>query len=412
MLGVGFLLIFIWAIDIRFQREREIENPTKVILSTNAPNPRTKEPPNQRPKPKMHEFSAQQKALAIIPHVTGFLSLMGSCSILYDILSDRKKKLKRPYYRILLGMSFADAITSIWIGLSTWPIPEGTPGVYGAVGNTQTCTVQGFFVQLIVLSPCYNLNLSLYYLLMGTYHMTEDQIAKRFERYMHAGAIIIGFGFAILGLPLTLYNNANLWCWISSYPSNCEDPSGNPGPVPCERGANAWLFRWLIFYGPIWLIILTITTMLIILTRSVRREEKRIIEIQKQIRADSMSFANQFEMEEMPVTDVDDPPTVPTTKNGEDVNENQQERQQPRAITTTPMAMLETHRFERSRQIFHQAVFYCVVFYISWLFVTINRMYQLITGESIYSLLVLHSIFGPLQGFLNFIVYRHGQITA
>ena len=309
-------------------------------------------------------------------------------------------------------MSFADAITSIWIGLSTWPIPEGTPGVYGAVGNTQTCTVQGFFVQLIVLSPCYNLNLSLYYLLMGTYHMTEDQIAKRFERYMHAGAIIIGFGFAILGLPLTLYNNANLWCWISSYPSNCEDPSGNPGPVPCERGANAWLFRWLIFYGPIWLIILTITTMLIILTRSVRREEKRIIEIQKQIRADSMSFANQFEMEEMPVTDVDDPTTAPTTKNGEDVNENQQERQQPRAITTTPMAMLETHRFERSRQIFHQAVFYCVVFYISWLFVTINRMYQLITGESIYSLLVLHSIFGPLQGFLNFIVYRHGQITA
>jgi hypothetical protein len=26
--------------------------------------------------------------------------------------------------------------------------------------------------------------------------------------------------------------------------------------------------------------------------------------------------------------------------------------------------------------------------------------------------LVLHTIFGPLHGFFNFIVYRHGQITV
>ncbi|KAL9188619.1 hypothetical protein ACHAXT_006997 [Thalassiosira profunda] len=333
-----------------------------------------------------HLSLAQTKALAFVPKVTAPLSILGSCCIMYDILTDRQKKLKRPYYRLMLGMSCSDALTSFWLFLSTWPIPEGTEGVWGAAGTTASCTAQGFFIQLIVLSPFYNLNLSLYYLLLGKYQMTEEQIAKRFERYMHGIAVVVAVGFAILGLPLTLYNNANLWCWIASYPANCQDNSGNPGDVPCERGQNAWLFRWLIFYGPIWLIICTVTVFIIMLTRSVKKEEKRIVEMQKEVRKQRSSF-NQIEMNAL--------------NSGE----------QPRT-NSAPLELYETHRWQRSRQIFHQAVFYLGVFYITWLFVTINRMYQLITGESNYPLLVLHSIFGPLQGFLNFIVYRHGQITA
>jgi len=327
---------------------------------------------------------AQQKVLAIIPHVTGLLSLLGSCSILYDIWSDRKRKLKQPYYRILLGMSCADAITSFWLGLSTWPIPRGTDNAYGAVGTIASCTTQGFFVQLMVLSPIYNLNLSIYYLLRGKYHFTEEKIAKRYERYMHAVAIVVGFGFAILGLPLTLYNNANLWCWIAAYPPECEDNSGHPGDVPCERGYNAWLFRWLIFYGPIWVIIITITGIMITLTVSVKTDERKIIEMQKEFRSQNPS---SNEIESSAATE-----------------------EHPRV--SAPIALYETHRFERTQQMFRQAIFYLGAFYITWLFTTLNRMYQLITGASSFSLLVLHSVFGPLQGFLNFIVYRHGQITA
>ena len=336
----------------------------------------------------------QKKALSIIPHVTGALSMLGSFSILYDIWSDRKRKLQKTYYRILLGMSCIDFITSFWLALSTWPIPRGTPGVYGASGTTQSCTAQGFFVQLMVLSPCYNLNLSLYYLLLGKYHLTDEEIAKRFERYMHGISFIVGFGFAILGLPLTLYNNANLWCWIAAYPSNCEDNSGNHGDVECERGHNAWLYRWIIFYGPIWGIIIAITGSIIMLTRSVKRDEKVIIEMQKQIRAQRPSFVQQ----------VQDMQNQIESTNSIGCDEQ--------ARVSAPLAMLETHRYERSRQIFRQALFYLCVFYITWLFATLNRMYQLITGASSYPLVALHSFFGPLQGFLNFVVYRHGQLTA
>lgn len=52
-------------------------------------------------------------------------------------------------------LSIYDAIGSFSLGLSTWPIPRGTEGVYGAVGNTQTCTAQGFFNQVIGIISLY-----------------------------------------------------------------------------------------------------------------------------------------------------------------------------------------------------------------------------------------------------------------
>lgn len=46
--------------------------------------------------------------------------------------------------------------------------------------------------------------LAIFYLLVGKYHMTEDDIAKKYEVYMHATATIPVIGVAIAGLPLTL----------------------------------------------------------------------------------------------------------------------------------------------------------------------------------------------------------------
>ena len=204
---------------------------------------------------------------------------------------------------------------------------------------------------------------------------------------MHAIALSIGLGFAILGLPLTLYNNANLWCWIASYPTGCEDMTGHHHTdVPCTRGQYAWLFRWLIFYGPLWLIILSVTVSMIMLTRSVKKEEKGVIE-QTEFRSHVLN-ANHLDLETSDVTE------------------------EGRCSDTSPTASDVVHRLERSRLIFHQAAFYVVAFYLVWLFPTLSRVYQLITGESSFFLLAMSSLFAPLQGLMNFIVYRHGQIVA
>ena len=102
----------------------------------------------------------QNKVLSIIPHITGLFSLFGSSCIIIMILRDAKKKLNKPYYRLLFAMSFFDGCSSIAFGLSTWPIPVNTEGVYAPKGNIQTCTAQGFWVQASIASPIYNLMLS------------------------------------------------------------------------------------------------------------------------------------------------------------------------------------------------------------------------------------------------------------
>mmetsp|Transcript_30148 Transcript_30148/g.62746 ORF Transcript_30148/g.62746 Transcript_30148/m.62746 type:complete len:333 (+) Transcript_30148:50-1048(+) len=327
---------------------------------------------------------SQRKALSIIPHITGALSVIGSLSILYDILKDRSRKLHRPYYRILLGMSFFDVFASASLGMSTWPIPRGTEGVYGAIGTTQTCTAQGFFIQLMLVSPFYNLMLAWYYLLLGKNKpLSEEAIASKYEKYMHSLAIIPTISIAVAGLPLTLYNNANLWCWIAAYPPTCDNDEGTHGhDWPCERGENAWLFRWTFFYAPLWFIITAITVMMIILTRAVRREEKQVIEMQKQTRLRRPSFKREEEI-----------------RRGQHLQNYIPQRELPVQL-------------ERSKQMFYQAVFYVGAFYITYVFATLNRLTQLIGGDNIFVFMIMTSTLTPMQGFLNFLVYRHGPCVA
>ena len=98
----------------------------------------------------------QSKILSIIPHFTGAFSFIGSSSIIIMILRDRRKKLSKPYYRLLFAMCVFDIFASVALGLSTWPIPEGSPGVYDPKGTVGTCSAQAFFIQANIASPVYN----------------------------------------------------------------------------------------------------------------------------------------------------------------------------------------------------------------------------------------------------------------
>ena len=117
-----------------------------------------------------------------------------------------------------------------------------------------------------------------YYLLLGRYHLAEEDIANRYERYMHLTAILPSVGIAIAGLPLTLYNSANIWCWIAAWPAGSETFDGQyHSEIEYERGHGAWKFRWLFFYAPLWFVIVAITVIMILLTMGVRTEEKASI---------------------------------------------------------------------------------------------------------------------------------------
>ena len=87
---------------------------------------------------------------------------------------------------------------------------------------------------------------------------------RKLEPFLHTIPLLWGLGTATIGIPLRLYNNANLWCWIASYPAGCVRES-------CIRGAYADWYRWSLYYGPLWLNIIGITTAMVLVFRHVRK---------------------------------------------------------------------------------------------------------------------------------------------
>ena len=114
-------------------------------------------------------YSAEAVLLAVVPKFTAALSIICSFGIVHRVIRSPKGS-RKLYHRIMLGISVSDIMASTIYFLGTWLIPSGTKGqygpVFGAVGNTGTCTFSGFFTQFAICSPLYNGTLCLYYLLV------------------------------------------------------------------------------------------------------------------------------------------------------------------------------------------------------------------------------------------------------
>mmetsp|Transcript_13580 Transcript_13580/g.30931 ORF Transcript_13580/g.30931 Transcript_13580/m.30931 type:complete len:328 (+) Transcript_13580:70-1053(+) len=281
------------------------------------------------------EYDSQSKTLALLPKFTGFLSLMGSLFIFQDVVLHRFPR-RRVYHRLVLGLSCSDMTASIVNIMSTWPIPAGTPGVFLARGTTQTCTAQGFFNELGNLAtPLYNMSLCAYYVLVIREQWTEDKIRSKAEPIMHLVPISLALTIAVLGLPFTLYNNSGWLCWIAAYPRGCQSNG------TCARGEHADIFRW-VHYAIIWSAILFVTAGMYSIYRRVHLQERR---------------QSQYQLD----NDV-------------------------------------VRRGEKSKKVAIQAGLFVGALYITWIFTTITRIYQITTGgKNNFPLLVLMATFFPLQ---------------
>eukprot|EP00550_Attheya_septentrionalis_P002834 CAMPEP_0198293074 /NCGR_PEP_ID=MMETSP1449-20131203/15285_1 /TAXON_ID=420275 /ORGANISM="Attheya septentrionalis, Strain CCMP2084" /LENGTH=421 /DNA_ID=CAMNT_0043992513 /DNA_START=236 /DNA_END=1498 /DNA_ORIENTATION=+ len=185
---------------------------------------------------------AQQKALAIAPKFTSFLSLCGNGFIIFSVLSNKRKR-ERLYHRILLAVSVTDWVSTLARFFGTWPSPSDTPGIFGAHGTTQTCTAQGFFISVGISTPMYIACLSLYFLVIVKYGYSEQSV-KRIEKFLVFYPLMFGtlFGFILIGTESL--NNSQMWCWIDRFPFGCEGDE-------CERGAYTVPLRIIFSFVPV-----------------------------------------------------------------------------------------------------------------------------------------------------------------
>uniref|UniRef100_A0A7S3PAJ0 G-protein coupled receptors family 1 profile domain-containing protein n=1 Tax=Amphora coffeiformis TaxID=265554 RepID=A0A7S3PAJ0_9STRA len=228
----------------------------------------------------------QQVAITLAAAISSVLSLTGSGVIAY-MAAQRRYSVK---YRLLLALSVADIINSTVFLLWPLPIPVDTPGVWGAVGNRQTCNMQGFFLQLGILGSFYNAALSGYFMLTLCDRMTEKQITQRYELVTHAFSILWSAGTAAVALwPLDLYSVCALGCWIAPEPLRCHHRDG----VECVRNNRAYMYVWLFTGIPLLLCLAFIMVTMVRIYYTVKAVSQR---------ADRITFSASVERLAVPTT--------------------------------------------------------------------------------------------------------------
>lgn len=282
-------------------------------------------------------------------------------------------------------MSLTDIVSSICTMLGRLPAPPDIEYNAG-LGSETFCAVQGFFYQSILSTVAYNSGLAIYFLLLVRYKWKEDEIVK-VERWIHVFAISIFLISATVLASLKLFNPAYFICFIESVPRDCNDEN------PCVRGIYPNTMRWIFFYGPIWTMIAAVTIIMVLMYSTVLIQEKRM---------DKFIFRGKNpprRILQRSMSEIARGPSKGRNDNSED------------KISSHQTSSNRKNR-EMSRQVAVQGMWYLVPFYLTWVFPMLTHAFGSlgVDGVNMSALLYLITIFMPLQGFMNWLVYLRPRV--
>ena len=138
------------------------------------------------------------------------------------------------YHRLLIGISLFDLMISISMVVGSIPMPKemSNMGFPQARGNTITCTTQGFFLTWGLTSFGLSSMLTIYYVLVIRYNMSNEYISKHVEPYLFIIPILYQTIGAFMGIVWEIYNPNAPWCWTGTYPRGCTEIPD----IDCIRG--------------------------------------------------------------------------------------------------------------------------------------------------------------------------------
>lgn len=217
----------------------------------------------------------REATLSIIPHVVGLMSIIGSSTIIIDIVKN-KRNVMITHHRILIVLSACDIISSFAHGWSTWAVPQGqnmgwgNSYHYAAKGNDATCNAQAAGIQFGMTTAYLSVSLSISYILIIKYGVTDATIKKYFEPFLIGFPLLVGIMLTMPGFVLGIYGNSNLWCWISPNFDRCDEDNRQD----CVN--EAVFYRWILYYGPVWASISILVVIQVILYLFVRDLERKV----------------------------------------------------------------------------------------------------------------------------------------
>lgn len=289
---------------------------------------------------------------------TALLSILSSGAIVYMMLSDFDKKIRdqscsnphtrqQPRNRFLLAMGLVDILASLGVLFSALPMPKESQ-LYGAFGNQTTCVIQGFLIELgMTVIPCYNACQCIWFLKSIKYNMTARDFRAKIEPYCHAVALLIPLGLMIATSALGMYG-----------PSFGNTMCGGLSASESESSDDR---KPTILIGSLRALILCLSFIIIVSCMT----------------AIYCSFRHQ-------------------------------ERTMRRYSTSASgMQWRPTMTLEETKEVAIQGLLFSLAFILSFLFPTLNG--SLFGGDPSF-LLIPQSIFTPLQGFWNFVIYTSRSV--
>lgn len=208
--------------------------------------------PAEDPAAEALDYDAVEKLGLILPRLTAVISMLAVLCVATEAWKDLSCK-DNSHVSIRRGTTASQNVATIsYIQffyqiplfchalvflLGTTPVPE-EQGVWGAAGNTATCTLQGLLLQFALFGALgWDATLSTSYLLMVRYNVDGFRLQK-WERYLHF--LVWPFSLVLSLYPLYkgMYNFNHNVCWLESLPTNCELTGEE-----CIRGAGANLWQ-------------------------------------------------------------------------------------------------------------------------------------------------------------------------
>ena len=170
-------------------------------------------------------------ALGFIPII---LSLLGSFTILYLLYKSGVRK--RFYHRLICGLSVMDIIMTTAALFQPF-LTRSDIGLRFAIGNATSCEWTAFFFHFFLGAAIYNAALSIYYLLLIRYRMTEETAARYMEPWVHIAAVGIPSVLGSVALAKDYFNPGLVLsgvCEMTAFPADCVLRDD----VECERGES------------------------------------------------------------------------------------------------------------------------------------------------------------------------------
>jgi len=201
--------------------------------------------------------TAFEKSIVIIPKITGMMSILGSIAILRDLLNGPRAKLEKITSKVLIAMNISDLLcTSIVHVIGTWFVPKGT--AFWSAGNEHTCDIQGWSLALFYQYALgFNSALSIVYLLIVLYSWNEVDFRKWSYVILCSPPVLV----TLLSIPCMRYykymNYTGVWsCAFAPSPPRCNVTTG----IECNED-NLGIYTYA---GLIGVCILLLSTSIII----------------------------------------------------------------------------------------------------------------------------------------------------